>query len=173
MVQGLSNIADGSLSFNNIISSQGHYVACELVQGNDERDRLHKPIAVLIGDLAFEAVILGKEGYSPHWSNFCDLHPNDWRENVNYGTIWTVTSLTAQAQLNVTLNSIGIEMKGVKSTQFTSSENIKVLWLALHGQIGIGNLMITYMFDTIDQDVEKYQNKNLHHESQCRTEFVA
>ncbi len=155
MVQDLSSIADGSHSFNNITSSKGHYVACELVQDNYERDRHHKPIAVLIGDLAFEAVILGKEGYSPHLCNFCNLHPNNWRENANCGIIWSVTPLTAQAQLNATLNSTGIEMKGVKSTPFISSEKIKVVRPALHGQIGIGNLIITYMFDTIDQDVKK------------------
>jgi len=46
-------------------------------------------------------------------------------------------------------------MRGVKSKRFHTSENVKVIWPVLHGQIGIGNMIVTYMFDTIDRDAQE------------------
>jgi hypothetical protein len=43
---------------------------------------------------------------------------------------------------------------------FISSENINVVWPVLDGQFEVGNLIITYIFDTINKDVEKNQSKN-------------
>jgi len=46
-------------------------------------------------------------------------------------------------------------------TPFLTSENVKVIWPVLHGQIGIGNMIVTYIFDTIDRDVEKILKQEL------------
>lgn len=46
------------------------------------------------GDLAFYAMVLGKENSSDKWCHLCDLHAKEWvDENHTPGTPWTVALL--------------------------------------------------------------------------------
>jgi hypothetical protein len=55
---------------------------------------------VMTGDLAFIALIQGREGYSPHHCMFCDKKKKEWLEKPVCGCIWTPELIDQQYARN-------------------------------------------------------------------------
>jgi hypothetical protein len=90
MTDGLATIADCKVSFMNVIDNDDKsttYTSCTFA--NDDRSAadgcFFQPIATKIGDLAYKAVVLGKEDMSSHWCNFCNLDRSKWADLSNNG----------------------------------------------------------------------------------------
>jgi hypothetical protein len=60
-----------------------------------------KPTCFIAGDLAFLAIIMGKEGFASSWCNWCDLDRNAWAIKGHAdGELWTRERILQQHLAN-------------------------------------------------------------------------
>ena len=109
----------------------------------------------IAGDLAYLAVVMGKEGYEKDWCCLCDVYNTDWVDfGHDLGNMWTVESLKAQHSLNVEKNLKGKAKKGVKCNPYFDIPVENVIFSVLHALMGIGNALLAYLIDTVELNIE-------------------
>jgi hypothetical protein len=84
-----------------------------------------KPTSFLVGDLAFLAVVMGKENFSSSWCNWCHLSKADWQNAcpVDDKMLWNIYKIKVQVDCNVEhgfRDAPPMKMKGVRSLPMSS-----------------------------------------------------
>ena len=160
MVNGMNEIAAGKLIFNEIVHEEGDMelkeYKVELVETVDEASStgvIKNPRSYLTGDLAFLSIMLGKENFEGWWCNFCKGYRPNWQQKGCSFQPWSITKLIAQALKNEVEDLAGTDRMGVGSMPVLK-EGTTVIFPGLHGLLGIGNQLLNYTFDVIDQYIE-------------------
>jgi hypothetical protein len=115
----------------------------------------------LAGDLAYLAVIMGKENFSLSWCNWCKLSNADWQNAcpVSNDMMWDIHQIDLQVDCNVENGFTDARMKGVRSSPMSSIPFSRIIFSGLHAAIGIGNRIIQHLEEFIDVDVEDISHK--------------
>ncbi len=115
-----------------------------------------KPASFLAGDLAYLAVIMGKENFSLSWCNWCKLSKANWQNTcpVSNDMMWDIHQIGLQVNCNVENGFTDAWMKGVWSSPMSSIPFSGIIFSGLHAEIGIGNRIIHHLEEFIDVDVE-------------------
>ena len=115
-----------------------------------------KPTSFLAGDLAFLAVIMGKENFSSSWCNWCKLSKVEWQNTcpLSNDMLWDINEIKLQADCNVENGFRDAQMKGVGSLPMSSIPFSRIIFSGLHAAIGIGNRIVHHLEEFIDVDVE-------------------
>ena len=107
-----------------------------------------KPTLFLAGDLAYLAVIMGKENVSSSWCNFWwKLSKADWQNAcpVSNDMMWDIHQIYLQVDCNVENGFTDARMKGVRSSPMSSIPFSRIIFSGLHAAIGIGNRIIQHL----------------------------
>ena len=116
----------------------------------------------LAGDLAYLAVIMGKEGNEKDWCYICDLCKIEWASfNHTPGNHWTVDSIKTKHALNVQNDSKGTDRTGVKCNPYFDIPVENVLFSVLHALIGIGNNILVYLIDSIEENIDNLPQEEI------------
>jgi hypothetical protein len=120
-----------------------------------------KPTSFLAGDLAFLAVIMGKENFSSSWCNWCKLSKVEWQNTcpLSNDMLWDINDIKLQADCNVENGFRDAQMKGVRSLPMSSIPFSRIIFSGLHAAIGIGNRIVNHLEEFIDVDVEDISHK--------------
>ena len=137
----------------------------------DSRSLSIRPTSYLCGDLAFLAIMVGKENFSSQWCNWCMFTKADWQQvcDMNDDKLWDIDKIKQQVDANVADQKKGVDMKGVRSYPLLIIPISRCIFSGLHAGIGIGNRLIEYLEAFIDVDVEQIS----HEEFQIRGEKIA
>ena len=98
-----------------------------------------KPTLFLAGDLAYLAVIMGKENVSSSWCNFWwKLSKADWQNAcpVSNYMMWDIHQIYLQVDCNVENGFTDARMKGVRSSPMSSIPFSRIIFSGLHAAIG-------------------------------------
>ena len=127
-----------------------------------------KPTSFLAGDLAFLAVIMGKEDFSSSWCNWCKYSKAEWQVdcdvNIN-DMLWDINGINFQVDCNVARCFTDARIRGVRSSPKSLIPFSRIIFSGLHAGIGIGNRLIDHLEEFIDVDVENIS----HEEFQLRS----
>ncbi len=120
-----------------------------------------KPTSFLAGDLAYLAVIMGKENFSSKWCNWCNQSQAEWQSgsDIVSDDLWDIDTINQQVKENETKNLSGANMKGVRSSPLSIIPFSRCIFSGLHAGIGIGNRIIQYLETFIDIDVEQISHE--------------
>ena len=148
------------MEFENVESERREILATgareqlvESVDQNASSGIVINPRSYLTGDLAFLAVVLGKEGFEGWWCNFCKGYRTNWKTKGALFEPWSMTELIDQAVKNTLQQLKGSDRMGVKEKTNLTDGTI-VIYPGLHGLLGIGNQLVNYFFDMLDKEIE-------------------
>lgn len=115
-----------------------------------------KPTCFIAGDLAFLAIIMGKEGFASSWCNWCDLDHNEWaKKDHSRGTLWTYERIEEQHEENKAQEWDDERRKGIRRTPYTKIPFNRIIFSVLHAMIGVGDLIITHLEEFVDGEIEE------------------
>jgi hypothetical protein len=128
-------------------------LCCKFEQTTEDTQQ-SKSISVdiyITGDLAFQAMALGKESMSPHWCMQCKSHKSKFLdENCEMWTIEDLETAGAAAE-----KSKGDPLLGVKKKPWWSFIPVNhYIVPLLHCEIGIGNQLLDKLRDVINEHLE-------------------
>jgi len=113
----------------------------------------------IAGDLAFFAVILGKENMSGSWCNWCKLSPKGWSKfGHEKGELWSIEKINniCDSVENGTLAETTANLKGCTMRPLIDAVAVETFILSiLHILIGMGNVLIESYLEWIEERVEK------------------
>lgn len=120
-----------------------------------------KPTSFLAGDLAYLAVIMGKENFSSKWCNWCNQSQAEWQScsDIVGDNLWDIDKINQQVKENETKNLTGVNMKGVRSSPLSIIPFSRCIFSGLHVGIGIDNRIIQYLEVFIDINVEEISHE--------------
>jgi hypothetical protein len=121
-----------------------------------------KPTSFLAGDLAFLAVMMGKDNFSSSWCNWCKYSKPEWQVDCDVNSnnmLWDINGINVQVDCNVARGYSDARMQGVRSSPKSLIPFSRIIFSGLHAMIGIGNRLINHLEEIIDVDVE-----NISHE---------
>ena len=115
-----------------------------------------RPTSFLIGDLAFLAVMMGKENYSGSWCNWCKCTKEEWATGADVGDnhLWDIGKINEQVATNISMGNTDAKMLGVRREPYTEIPFNNIIFSGLHAGIGIGNRIIKHLETFIDVSVE-------------------
>ena len=183
LAEGINTIEASTLIFTETTADnkdgKGSIIVISLVQLTDlvdtikmdERSFSIQPTSFLCGDLAFLAIMVGKEDFSSHWCNWCMFTRLDWQHvcDMREEMLWDIDKVKQQVDENKTNKNKGVAMKGVRSCPLLTIPISRCIFSGLHAGIGIGNNLIEYLEAFIDVDVEQVS----HEEFQLRAQKKA
>ena len=76
-------------------------LSIDLVKTPDDGTKTIKPTSFLAGDLAFLAIMMGKDNFSSSWCCWCDPHKAKWQgpqTAVKAEDLWYILKIQAQAK---------------------------------------------------------------------------
>jgi hypothetical protein len=179
MIEGMNTVGKGKLIFNETLHEDDKKVVTEytvdLVEAVDEEQSsgiVINPTSFLTRDLAFLAVVLGKENFAGWWCCFCKGYQPDWQKKGAKFDLWSMKELVQQALRNEEEELGGADRMGVKlATQLDDS--VLVVFPGLHALLGIGNQLINFLCDRVDKDIEPIEaDELLLRESVPKTEVL-
>ena len=111
------------------------------------------------GDLAFYALVLGRNGMSPIWCWLCQQSKTEWTSEGPSGLeMWTISGMKGKLAENKT----GAARKGmVEYLIWDSIEPGNFLFSVLHVQIGLVDNIINWMHSWIDERVENISEEEV------------
>ncbi len=121
-----------------------------------------KPTSFLAGELAFLAVIMGKDNFSLSWCNWYKYSKAEWQVDCDVNSndmLWDINGINAQVDCNVAHGFTDARMQGVRSSPKTLIPFLRIIFSGLHAGIGIGNRLINHIKEVIDVDVENISHK--------------
>jgi hypothetical protein len=121
-----------------------------------------KPTSFLAGDLAFLAVMMGKDNFSSSWCNWCKYSKPEWQVDCDVNSnnmLWDINGIIVKVDCNVAHGYSDARMQGVRSSPRSLIPFSRIIFSGLHAMIGIGNRLINHLEEIIDVDVE-----NISHE---------
>ncbi len=155
------------LMMNSHVQIHVYEIVCSI---NSSNIHIFPPLSIkvismgmtLAGDLAFLAVIMGKENFSSSWCNWCKLTTVEWQNvcPVRNDMLWDIPQTNIQVDCNVENGFTDARMKWVQLSPMSSIPFSRIIFSGLHAQIGIGNRIIKHLEELIDIDVEIYLTKN-------------
>jgi hypothetical protein len=106
----------------------------------------------ITGDLAFQAMALGKESMAGHWCMQCKSHKDKFLDN---GEMWTTDELCRLGE--VADKSKGNPALGVKQKPWWAFIPL-TNWIVplLHCEIGVGNQLLDKLRDIINEYIEMF-----------------
>ena len=110
----------------------------------------------IVGDLAFYAMVMGRESSSGHHCYLCKMSAKEFRDLAKRGERWTFEAM------NLLVRQAGDTVKGCKEDawwQFIPVENFLVP--LLHTLIGIGNAIFGHFKDMINDKIECLDPKEI------------
>ena len=106
----------------------------------------------ITGDLAFQAMALGKESMAGHWCMQCKSHKNMFLDD---GVVWTMEELVQLGK--EAENNMGIPKLGVKQQPWWPFIPISHYMIPLlHCEIGIGNQLLDKLREIVNEYIESY-----------------
>ncbi len=115
-----------------------------------------KPTCFIAGDLAFLAIIMGKEGFASSWCNWCDLDHNEWAKKEHVpGVMWTAERILEQHLKNERNKWNDERRKGIRRTPYTDIPFCRVIFSVLHAMIGVGDLIISHLEEFVEGEIEE------------------
>lgn len=109
----------------------------------------------ITGDLAFQAIALGKEGMAPHWCTLCKAHKKKFLDSDCNCNLWTMVELCRLG--NEAEASSGKPKLGVKKCPWWPFIPVcNYIVPLLHCEIGVGNQLLWKLRDMINDNLEKF-----------------
>jgi hypothetical protein len=106
----------------------------------------------ITGDLAFQAMALGKESMAGHWCMWCKSHKDMF---LNDGVVWTMEELVRLGK--EAENNICVPKLGVKQEPWWPFITILHYMIPLlHCEIGIGNQLLDKLLQIVNEYIESY-----------------
>ena len=139
LTKGLKTIAENKLQ---ITLRENGDVKCtfskDVEEGSPIVQTIYRKVKIFVtGDLAFYAMVLGKEGMSPHWCHLCKLSRKEFQDMNAEGDKWTNEAMKATAEEVATDGKWRLGVKSKLWWPFIDIQNYVVP--LLHTLIGIGN----------------------------------
>ena len=138
---------------------------CTLVSKEEEHpddDIQVDVLTYMIGDLKFLSVMLGKENFEGLWCFLCQLYHDDWKEHGHAaGNFWDLDELRRQAEKVKTEVLDGKDRKGVREDPYFDIPVDHYIWPVLHILIGIGNAILAYLVDIVENEIQQLPPKEL------------
>ena len=114
----------------------------------------------MVGDLKFLSMMLGKEDFDSYWCYLCMLSHPDWQQKgYASGELWTLDKLKKQAEIAKTKD--GKERKGVREDPYFDIPVERFIWPILHTLIGIGNNILKYLVDIVENEIQHIPPKEM------------
>ena len=157
LMEGINTIEESDVVFSYASDADDAELIINLAPSNRHTSSFSlKPTSFLAGDLAFLAVIMGKENFSSSWCNWCKLSKVEWQNAcpLSDDMLWDINEIKLQADCNVENGFRDAGMKGVWSSPMSSIPFSRIIFSGLHAAIGIGNRIIHHLEEFIDIDVE-------------------
>jgi hypothetical protein len=129
---------------------------------------INKVDAFVPGNLAYQAMALGREGISPHHCPHCKMGRSEFKNIDAIGLPWTMKEYT---KVGWQSRESGNSQLGVKKEpwwQFIPLENYVVP--LLHMLIGIGNQMLARFCNIVNEYVERLSPKEVN--TQCKIQIL-
>ena len=158
LTEDMKKIHESKMVFSaESLDNSGTRVACGFIpksSPNPLGERVIESITMFVtGDLAFLAMILGREGMSGHWCHICMALKKDWaKEGHSTGEKWTIQKMIDMLGKGNT----GTDRKGMKARpywDFIPIENYIIP--LLHVMIGVGNDILEHFMDQYDLNIIK------------------
>ena len=161
LTKGLKTMAENEMHI--IRKKNGDYDCvfgkmCDVAATLEEGDIIVKALKVhlyVTGDLAFYAMVLGKEGMSGHWCHLCKISRKDFDNLAMEGELWTTKAMIETAK-EVAESDSKKPKHGVKTKlwwPFIDIQNYVVP--LLHTLIGIGNDILDNLKDIVNDKIER------------------
>ena len=144
MKDSVEKVAEGSLE---LVGGEAKFI--------DGRGAI-APKLYLSGDLAFYAMVLGKENSDTYHCPYCMLAKPEWQsDNHQKGELWTISKLKQMVvQASTFTKAERPKARGVKENPYWPSIEPEMYIIPiLHLSIGLGNYIIAAIFDWINQDI--------------------
>jgi hypothetical protein len=113
---------------------------------------INKVNLYVVGDIAFQAMALGREGMSPHHYLHCRMGRTEFKNKDAIGLPWTMTTYVEIGQQCKTSGNQQLGVKQEPWWPFIPLENYMVP--ILHALIGIGNQLLTKFCDVVNEYFE-------------------
>ena len=115
----------------------------------------------MVGDLKFLSMMLGKVDFDSYWCYLCMLSHPDWQQKgyASDGELWTLDKLKKQAEIAKTKD--GKERKGVREDPYFDIPVERFIWPILHTLIGIGNNILKYLVDIVENEIQHIPPKEM------------
>ena len=151
--------SDGKLSINLVVDDT-------VTDNHNEQRFTIKPTSLLAGDLAFLAVMMGKEGFSSAWCNWCKLPKSAWQCADCKPDLWTIDEIRQQVDLIAASGWTDTRCLGVRRSPECEIAFSNILFSGLHAQMGI----VQQILDRLDAFVDLRIENISHEEMQVRRE---
>ena len=121
---------------------------------------VHNPLTFMVGDLKFLSMMLGKENFDSYWCYLCMLGHADWQKHgYTPGELWSLDKLKKQAEISKTAS--GTDRMGVLEVPYFDIPVERYIWPILHTLIGIGNNILKYLVDIVDNEIQLIPAKEI------------
>lgn len=165
LAKGINRIEHGKVMFDSkeVEGQQKWY--CTIVDPGSACYRPADPsvidvVAFVIGDLKFLSMMLGKENFDTGHCFQCQLYIDQWQHKIhNRGECWTINKINEQARMSDKLT--GIARKGVREEAYFDVPVERYIWPILHILIGVGNAILDYLIDVIENEIQLIPLKEL------------
>jgi hypothetical protein len=140
LMEGINTINESDVIFSYASDADDAELIINLAPSNRHASSFSlKPTPFLAGDLAFLAVIMGKENFSSSWCNWCKLSKADWQNAcpVSNDMLWDIHQIKQQADCNVENGFRDARMKGVRSSPISSILFSRIIFSGLHAAMSL------------------------------------
>ena len=116
----------------------------------------------MVGDLKFLSMMLGKENFDTIWCYLCNLRNTQWQKKGHArGELWTLEALRTQAKKVLMQHLDGTARMGVREEPYFDIPVWRYIWPLLHMLIGLGNDILNYLVDVLDNEIQALSPKEI------------
>ena len=162
LAKGVNKVEDGRVQFTQ--DEESKKWTATIVMNNETTDDplICDVTEFMIGDLKFLSMMLGKENFDSIWCILCQLRNVDWQKKGHkLGELWTLKTLIQQAKDVLEKGLEGIERKGVREQPYFKVPVERYVWPLLHMLIGIGNAILEFFMNVVDNDIQSLSPKEI------------
>ena len=165
LAEGINKVEHGKIKLSkNTVNGKSKW-NCTIVSPDDadfqSKDKsVMDAVAFMIGDLKFLSMMLGKENFDGGHCCLCDLYIDEWQKlGHEPGQYWTLEAFKQQAAKFNTLT--GRVRMGVREQPYFDIPVSRYIWPVLHTLIGVGNAILDYLIDIIENEIQLIPAKEL------------